>query len=254
MLVTDLDNTLLRTDKTISDYTQSIFKRCKESGILVAFATARSENSCKKYIDLIKPDAVISNGGARVRIGEQTVYRAVMNVKTTNDLLLECLKKPSVGYITIDTDKGYFVNKPVDASDSGWFEYLPAHHVDFSYGLDCEAYKITVEISDNTTAYEIASKHGTVDVLAFSGERWFRFADKTADKWRGIEALAKHLDIGISHIAAFGDDYNDITMLRGCNIGIAVLNAIEEAKATANFVCDTNDNDGVARWIEENIL
>ena len=43
-------------------------------------------------------------------------------------------------------------------------------------------------------------------------------------------------------------------MLRECGIGVAVANAIDEAKAVADFVCDTNDNDGVARWLEENLL
>ena len=41
MIVTDLDDTLLRTDKTISEYTTSILRRCSERGIKVAFATAR---------------------------------------------------------------------------------------------------------------------------------------------------------------------------------------------------------------------
>jgi len=43
-------------------------------------------------------------------------------------------------------------------------------------------------------------------------------------------------------------------MLGNCRTGVAVDNAIDEAKAAADFVCDSNDNDGVARWIEQNVL
>ena len=236
MIVADLDRTLLRSDKTISGYTANILLACKQKGVTVVFATARSENSSKRFMDIIRPDAIISNGGALVRIGEETVYRAAMDKETTNKLLLSCLKQPSIGYITVDTDRGYFVNKPVDTTNPGWIECLPAYHVDFLQGLDCDAYKITVEISNDTTAYEIAAEIPTINVIPFSGEGWFRFADKKADKWNGIETLANYTGIDLSCIAAFGDDYNDIKMLNRSGVGVAVTNAIDEAKAVADYI------------------
>ena len=254
MIVTDLDRTLLRSDKTISDYTASILLACQQRGISVVFATARSENSCKRFTDLIKPNAIISNGGALVRIGDKIVYNSVMSMETVNELLLSCLNEQNVGYITVDTEKGYFVNKPVDENDPGWIEYLPASHVDFSLGLDCDAYKITIEISDETTAYKVVSGFPNVWVIPFSGESWYSFADKGADKWQGVSSLAEFAGIDLKNIIAFGDDYNDIEMLRGCGIGVAVINAVDEAKAVADYICDTSDNDGLAKWLEERIL
>ena len=58
----------------------------------------------------------------------------------------------------------------------------------------------------------------------------------------------------MSELAAFGDDSNDIEMLRECGAGVAVSNAIGEVRAIASRICDTNDNDGVAKWLEENVL
>ena len=66
--------------------------------------------------------------------------------------------------------------------------------------------------------------------------------------------LCENFCISSDEVVAFGDDYNDIKMLQYCGAGIAVANAIGEAKSAANFICDTNENDGVAKWIEENIL
>lgn len=43
-------------------------------------------------------------------------------------------------------------------------------------------------------------------------------------------------------------------MIEKCGVSIAVTNAIDKVKSAANYICDTNDNDGVAKWIEENIL
>ena len=253
MIVTDLDKTLLRSDKTISDYTAKTFHLCQQLGIIVVFATARSESSCKRFIKLINPDAIISNGGAIVRIGRNVIYHATMNVKIANELLRLCLEHPKVGYVTVDTEKGYFVNKLIGKHVPSWDEYVSASQKDLSKGLECDAYKITAEIFDDSTAYSIASTFPTIDVLKFSGERWFRFANTYANKWEGLKSLAAYANVDLREIVAFGDDHNDVAMVSKCGTGVAVDNAIAEVKDVADYVCDTNDSDGVARWLEENI-
>jgi FMN phosphatase YigB (HAD superfamily) len=50
LIVTDLDNTLLRRDKTISDYTVDVFRRIRDRGVLVAFATARDFRFVTEHI------------------------------------------------------------------------------------------------------------------------------------------------------------------------------------------------------------
>ena len=70
----------------------------------------------------------------------------------------------------------------------------------------------------------------------------------------GVRQAAQYLDIDVSQIAAFGDDTSDLDMIRGCGIGVAMQNAIDAVKAAADAVCLSCDEDGVARWIEENIL
>jgi hydroxymethylpyrimidine pyrophosphatase-like HAD family hydrolase len=56
MIVMDLDGTLLDDNKNISKYTLSILKKCKNKGIKIVIATARSENSGKRIINLVEPD------------------------------------------------------------------------------------------------------------------------------------------------------------------------------------------------------
>ena len=53
---------------------------------------------------------------------------------------------------------------------------------------------------------------------------------------------------------SFGDDYSDIGMLKLCGKGIAMGNAIEEVKRVASDITLTNDEDGVAIYLEKNIL
>jgi len=46
----------------------------------------------------------------------------------------------------------------------------------------------------------------------------------------------------------------DVEILRECGISVAVANAVDEAKAVADNICDTNENDGVAKWLRENVI
>ena len=57
------------------------------------------------------------------------------------------------------------------------------------------------------------------------------------------------LQLSPDEIAVFGDDFNDIGMLRLCGRGIAMENAIAEVKQAADEICLSNEQDGVARWI-----
>lgn len=251
LIVTDLDRTLLRTDKSISDYTASVFKKCREKGILTAIATARSETAARRYIEWINPDIVVSCGGALVRSGYKIMYRSVLSADISDKLIFELLHNSNVGFITVETDNGYYVNysEPSDHPD-----YNHSIYCDFKTPLGIDTYKITVEIYDNNTADYFVNKYKECNVLKFSGESWHRFANINADKAFALSQAIEGLNISFSEVAAFGDDFNDVEMLKACGIGIAVDNAITEAKDAADYICDSNDNDGVASWIERNIL
>lgn len=59
--------------------------------------------------------------------------------------------------------------------------------------------------------------------------------------------------VNLNEIVAFGDDKNDIDMLKICGTGIAVSNAISEVLEIADGVTSSNDEDGVAKWIENSL-
>ncbi|MCM1221688.1 MAG: HAD family hydrolase, partial [Lachnospiraceae bacterium] len=67
ILFFDLDGTLLRDDKTLSRYTLEVVSKCKEKGLLIGISTSRGELNCLKFLGELKPDILISSGGALVR-------------------------------------------------------------------------------------------------------------------------------------------------------------------------------------------
>jgi hydroxymethylpyrimidine pyrophosphatase-like HAD family hydrolase len=75
-----------------------------------------------------------------------------------------------------------------------------------------------------------------------------------ATKSAAMAELAAGWGIARLEIAAFGDDLNDIDLLSCAGIGVAMSNALGDVKAAADFICGDCDNDGMAHWLEENVL
>jgi Cof subfamily protein (haloacid dehalogenase superfamily) len=251
MVTTDLDQTFLRTDKSISQYSLDIIKKCKERGILIAIATARSEQEAEKYINLIKPDIVISNGGALVRYRDRIIYNCMLSASISDKLIQDCMANSNVGEITVDTGNSYYSNSK-DLNQ--YVEYSNAQYNNYVVPLNSMTYKISVVFFDKNSAVELASKYPECSFLGFHGENKYRFAHKDATKFLAINELIKHLNINLKQVVIFGDDYNDIEMLKNCSNGVAVSNAIKEVLSVATHITKSNDEDGVARFINQNIL
>ena len=86
-LLFDLDDTLLRSDKTISPRTLRALESCREQGLLIGIATNRAENRIDPFLDALKPNVVISNGGALVRCNGEVIFRAEFSEAETRTVL-----------------------------------------------------------------------------------------------------------------------------------------------------------------------
>ncbi len=74
---------------------------------------------------------------------------------------------------------------------------------------------------------------------------------KGITKGNAIDVICKHLNISTKEIIAFGDDYADIEMLEIAGTGVAMGNAVKELKDIADICIDSNENDGIAKYLEE---
>ena len=74
------------------------------------------------------------------------------------------------------------------------------------------------------------------------------------DKMNAVIILSDIQKIDLSDVVAFGDGFNDIGMLCNCGTGVAMDNASESVKKCAKYTCGSNNEDGIAYWIQENIL
>ena len=250
MIVTDLDDTLLHGDKSISDYTASILNRCKKNGIKVAFATGRSEHATRRFQEKIIPDYIISNNGATINHGEKVIHSLLIPQSMMNELVTLFLSSKEISSISVEVGCSTFTNYDGPLWEPGW----NIVHTTLFDEINTDVSKLSVECKNRNFLMEVLQVYPDLHFYSSSGEPWHQIMCKKSTKANAIIYISELLDFAFKDIVAFGDDYNDIDMLQNCGISVAVSNAINDVKAVADSICDSNDNDGVAKWIEENLL
>ena len=248
LILCDLDGTLLHSDKTISKKTELILKACRNNGILIGFSTSRGRANIIPYEKQIKPDILICNGGASVFYMNKLLLAQTFTLEQTRIMLdtAYTVCGPDCE-ITLDTLDKLFWNRHKNKSTDYSFDAI---YDDFKNFAE-PAMKICVQTDDKTKAQKIASSVQDCDYLPFSDIPWYKFSSSNSTKEYGINFLCKEIGITVSDILAFGDDHNDIGMLKLCGTGVAMENAIPKVKQAADDVTKSNDNDGIAWYISK---
>lgn len=250
MILTDLDGTLICSDGSVSEYTKSILKSCQNRGIYIVIATARYWIGAERYIEEIQPDYEITTDGTLIHQHGEQIYSCSLEIEDTNQIIQDILARDDKTEITVAAGRQVFWNSKHIAESERLHK---AVYYDYQKPLSYQVNKIAAELPDYETALEIANKNHC-RLQSYRGENRYAFLPETAGKVQAIWELAKILDISPNEIVAFGDDKNDMEMLKMCGMGVAVDNAISDVKDIADSVTLSNDENGVAEWLVKNVL
>lgn len=245
-IVVDLDRTLLHTDKSISPYTAEVFKKCKQKGITLMVATARPYRTMTQFCEVIDFDAISATNGASV-ICEG--YRKQRRLSLEGaERILNALKNYPDFRVTLETGEEAYSNMPIEDYYSVISDDLAAvarteGAVKILVGLDTpETLEIVKEMLTDDLYYTVANGH------------LMQIMNKSVTKWNGVKAMLEICGCSAEETVYFGDDYDDVEPIKMCGVGVAVSNAIDEVKAVADHIAESNDDDGVAKFIEGRIL
>ena len=245
-IVVDLDRTLLHTDKTLSAHTVEVLKACKETGRKIMVATARPLRTAKQYCEMIDADAMVVTNGARVICGKQQTEYGICQ-KSAVQLLNALNHHPSL-LITLETGDIAYSNKPIA-------DYETIISDDLVSIAEAEGVlKILVRLDDEETLAFVKESLTEDLYYTIANGHLIQIMDKAATKWNGIKAMLEISGCTPEETAYFGDDHDDIEPIKMCGMGVAVSNAIEEVKAVADYIAESNDADGVAKFIEQMLL
>lgn len=248
LLLFDLDDTLLNSQKFVSEANVLAIKKCKSQGMLIGYITARAPRKVKTFLKDLPCDCVAYYNGASLVIKDTLLEKNVISHAEGIKTMTELQKSyPSIRLGAYLEPYNYFngqiQNIVTKETYPGSIEDLPQY--------DIQRIRVVSEYNKEIALSEFISSHMK---FLFSRDGSAVISSKNATKENALRKFEQYFNIDICDTIAFGDDTNDIDMLKAAGIGVAMGNSVDEVKAIANYVCDTNDNDGVAKWINNFLL
>ncbi|MGN0403808.1 MAG: Cof-type HAD-IIB family hydrolase [Bariatricus sp.] len=271
MVGLDLDGTLLNDKKEVTAYTRDVLFRALAAGVVVLAATGRPSTGIPEELRAIPGMryAVTANGGRILDLQyNKLLYEklvpyeeAVRVVKIFDEYdTLREIYFDGQGYVQADElaeiDR-YIPSKPMADYIRNTRRVVPdlweKIRVMDGHGMD----KVHALFADDGEQKEAMKRiKACADALSISSSlgRNLEINAKGVNKGVGLIRLGELLGIKPEEIMACGDGSNDLEMICMAGIGVAMKNGTSEVKAAADYITESNEEDGAARAIEKFVL
>ena len=219
MIGLDLDGTLLNSKKEVTDHTKSVLEEAIAQGIIVLVATGRPLTGIPGQVRAIQGmQYALTTNGARIYdlIHEKTILSHPVPYERSTRTVVPSIVK-WYGEAERDADKLQLM---------------------FADMQDIE--RARKELEEIPGLVLTGSLGNNIEINA-----------QGIDKGIGMIELGHRLGIDRDEIMACGDGDNDLEMLKAVGFGVAMGNAEESVKAVADYVTDTNEEEGVAKAVEK---
>ena len=261
-ILLDIDYTLTKNDGSVTDYTKEIIKKTREKGIYVILCTGRPNiYAIQKSKDSNASPIVIADNGAIIYNYENN--EILYKNEITRDILNKIWNislRDNVDCVLNAIDTRYRHSKFADSKYIKTNSYIN----DINELQECIS-QIVISSRDYKSMLNFKKDFENICELEITNtnlystkEKDYYFYDinkKGNSKGKSILKLIDKLNINIDEVICFGDSMNDKSMFNICINTVAMNNAEDELKNMAIYVTDyTTDEDGVAKFIDQNIL
>jgi Cof subfamily protein (haloacid dehalogenase superfamily) len=259
LIAFDLDGTLLTRDKRLSDANRLAIADMQRCGMRVAFASGRLGSSMMPYaagfeatVSMLTLNGAVTYSGL---VGSsEVVYQASLPPAYADELTAFAHNQDfGINYYiddklySVKTDAGTVWNELYFRQTGTQFNYLDDLGVFRGRSPSKLIFVGAVERLDGLEAY-FRSRWDSAIYICRTWKYYLEFMNVNVDKGKGLAALARFFGHTPSEVVAFGDALNDIPMLSGFGLGIAMANADEPVKKAAGRVSPwSHEEDGVAR-------
>lgn len=269
MIALDLDGTTLTDHKTVSKRNVRALESASDKGVHVVIATGRGFSSVPDDVRNIKGiEYIVCANGADIRLAKDgtSVYRSLLGEKEAADIISYLQEKGRGAEIFVD-GKAYIQRREYDDIISGKITYRSRDYILKSRNPVDDIFSFALENINKIENISIFFEDLTQKPIIWDELKVFKNVTVTSSFPHNIEIggsntskatalsnLAAKLGIREQEMMCCGDSLNDMAMLKAAGIAVAMGNAEPELKKIADFVTDTNENDGVAKAVEKFVL
>ncbi|MBE3594317.1 MAG: HAD family hydrolase [Candidatus Carbobacillus altaicus] len=259
MVFIDLDGTTLTTDKRITPRTKNVLEHLDAHGIPVIIATGRAIYSVRElFLDVRLKHPVITLNGAVIfeRLSGSVLYYEKIDEKALSRLLMMAEKDARIENMLLEALGGYYVRRYDDEVQMTFTDYrkIPPRPLDVESLSGDAVTNLLLRPRDEDKAYVHAQLQEALNgeiYFAKTSWTWLEGIRAGVHKAHAMRVVARRLGIPLEEVVAFGDEWNDVEMLKEAGLGVAMENGSELAKAAADLIAPSNDEEGLARMLEE---
>jgi Cof subfamily protein (haloacid dehalogenase superfamily) len=260
LLALDIDGTLINSDGIITPNTIKFIKKCIENDILVTISTGRPVQGIKKFIEILELDnpLITYNGAMIVESKSKKILFNQGLLEKDAKKIIELGKKNNTS-ITMWANNELYVNR-IDENINNYKKLSgnePIVFNNYDEILKLGATKILWIDTIERIKFLNESIKGNIDetvTFCTSKPFYLEFFNSSVSKSIALEFIGEKYNIDKSEMIAIGDGFNDLSMIEYAGVGVAMGNAPAEVKEKADYITDTNNNDGIVKVIQKFIL
>lgn len=262
LIALDLDGTTLNNDTQISAKTIATIHAAEKQGYIVSIVTGRPNRLSENYYDELHLKTPMINFNGNLGILPHQAWDREYQYTIDKEIVTELLAKSKplgLSLVAVEGRNMFLANQGLSSGFGFFPSTLTTNQILSNKSLKENPISITVQVKPEL-------KQGLIDFVEqqFGDEvevsPWggpnpiVEIATKGVHKSTGLKFLADYYGILQKDIIAFGDEGNDLTMMQYAGTGVAMKNAIAKIKGLADEVTDfTNDEDGVARYLQDRL-
>lgn len=238
LIALDMDGTLLNHENGISEGNKAAISEAKKQGIHVVISTGRTIMTCRELVEPLKLSSyVITTNGSEIWDSDFVLVERQLLGCDHIQQMLDLGNTHNTSFWAASVNKVWRDEIPEDITKHEWLKF------GFDIQDDEIREKVLEELRKNT-GLEISNSSPTnIEVNAVG-----------INKAAALVKVTQRLGLTMENVIAMGDSLNDIAMISEAGVGVAMGNAQDIVKETADWVTDTNVEDGVAKAIRYWVL
>lgn len=260
MAAFDLDGTLLNSHNELSDENREALQALSTNDVLVVLVSGRMHRSIlpiSERIGLENPIISYNGGMVKHAITGEIYHHTPVSTEATKEVVKDCIEQNL--HLNYCWNDELYVSERNEWSDLYELRTgVPATPVgDLNLMVEKTPTKLLIihpaeKLQPLLTKFK--TKYADTLYVTQTQPEYIEFMNPGVTKGHALTALADRCSIPIDSVVAFGDSYNDESLLKTSGFGIAMDNAVEPIKACADYITTSNDENGVAKAIWDLIL
>lgn len=267
----DIDGTLVTRQANVLESTKQAIAKAKANGIICGIATGRAPIRLNQQIDALDLDIFITYNGQFVYTKDRTIYADHFSKETLDQIVTFCdtndrqiifgSQYEMAGSAFMQMGQKKWITKLANIFPSFFpvktlkntLSLLSPRRRKHKYRelsiLDSPIFQcvlLSPEAEFDYLKNQLVDCHFTrsnpytVDIIPAGGS-----------KLNGIEQFTKAYNLSLEEVMVFGDSWNDLEMLEGVGVGVAMGNSSADVKQVADFVTKTNEADGICYALKQ---